>query len=187
MGGRWRGGTGRKSEAKRAGCTMRGKKSGPGCGRGKVARPGWGFLNDGLGWVWRPSSGFLGSFSFSLTVTDRKADRHDKQDRLVLCAYACAGTELDGQRPPRPYQYCIKAIPAVAPNMCTRQMQQARPAGQVGPSALSSLKIIAPSVPEQGGGCRWGGGGRGWTRHGGSLSSGESRLWHTGLQVVTGQ
>jgi hypothetical protein len=26
----------------------------------------WGFLNDGLGWVWRPSSGFLGSFSFSL-------------------------------------------------------------------------------------------------------------------------
>lgn len=53
----------------------RGKKSGPGRGRGKVARPGWGFLNDGLGWVWRPSSGFLGSFSFSLTVTDRQTGR----------------------------------------------------------------------------------------------------------------
>lgn len=53
----------------------RGKKSGPGRGRGKVARPGWGFLNDGLGWVGRPSSGFLGSLSFSLTVADRQTGR----------------------------------------------------------------------------------------------------------------
>lgn len=43
--------------------TGRGEKSGPGRGRGKVARPGWGFLNDGLGWVWRPSSGFWGRFA----------------------------------------------------------------------------------------------------------------------------
>lgn len=69
-------------------------------------------------------SGVVFVFPHCDRQTDRKADRadrHDKQDRLVLCARA--GTELDGQRPPRPYQYCIKANPAVAPNMCTRQMQ----------------------------------------------------------------
>lgn len=61
---------------------LRGKKSGPGCGRGKVARPGWGFLNDGLGWVGRPSSGFLGSFSFltgRYAVTDGTETQADRQ------------------------------------------------------------------------------------------------------------
>lgn len=92
----------------------RGKKSGPGCGRGKVARPGWGFLNDGLGWVWRPSSGFLGSFSFSLTVTDRQTGRlaSDRQHGLVLCVCWDGGRQC-------PYYYCTQTMPAAILNMCT--------------------------------------------------------------------
>lgn len=87
------------------------EKGSPGCGRVKVARPGWGFLNDGLGWVERPSSGFLGSFSFSLTVTDRQTDGQRQTWVRKDWSCACAGT--------RPYYYCTQTTLAAVVNMCT--------------------------------------------------------------------
>lgn len=63
-----------------------------GARQGKVARPGWGFLNDGT-WVglaaefWIPGVIFV----FSLTVTDRQAgmtSRARKGGRLWSCAGA---------------------------------------------------------------------------------------------------
>lgn len=120
----------------------RGKKSGPGRGRGKVARPGWGFLNDGLGWVGRPSSGLLGSFSFSLIVTDRQTGR--LPDRHGQAWTGPVRVCWDGRRP-RPYHYCTQTIPAAILNMCTPADTAAK-VRQVGPSAFRHWRsLLLPS------------------------------------------
>lgn len=135
----------------------RGKKSGPGRGRGKVARPGWGFLNDGLGWVWRPSSGFLGSFSFSLS--DRQTNRPTARQAWASMDWSCAGAGTEGGLVPtitahrRFSQLFLTCVPQQ-----TQQTQQPKSPGWT--QCLSSLAIIAPSVLDRGegaGGGFWGG------------------------------